>query len=77
MSRSRRKNPFRGITTSESEKADKVAGHRKVRRAVKRAVQAKPDGLLPHERELTSPWSMAKDGKFRFDPRAYPRGMRK
>lgn len=77
MSRSKRKTPVRGITTSESEKAEKVAGHRKVRRAVKQAVASRSEAPLPHERELTNPWAMAKDGKFRFDPRKTPRLMRK
>lgn len=76
MSRSTRKTPVRGITTADSEKADKAAAHRKIRRAVRVAVKQGTD-LLPHERELSNPWSMDKDGKFRFDPQANPKLMRK
>lgn len=76
MSRSHRKTPVRGITSAESEKSDKAASHRKIRRAVRVAVeQGAP--VLPQERELTNPWSMAKDGKTVFDPVANPKLMRK
>jgi len=80
MSRSKRKNPVRGITTSESEKADKVAAHRRVRRRVKTVIQSPPESeteTLPHERELSNPWAMAKDGKARFDPVRHRELLRK
>lgn len=76
MSRSTRKSPVRGITSADSEKADKAAAHRKIRRAVRVAVDRGAD-FLPHGRELSNPWSMAKDGKARFDPQADPKLMRK
>lgn len=76
MSRSNRRAPVRGITSAESEKSEKAASHRKVRRAVRVAI-AREAPVLPQERELTNPWSMAKDGKARFDPAANPKLMRK
>lgn len=76
MSRSRRKTPSRGITTAESEKADKAASHRRLRRAVRRVV-VDLDAVMPVERQLTNPWSMAKDGKRRFDPARDSKLMRK
>jgi hypothetical protein len=33
--------------------------------------------IFPHVRELSHPWSMGKDGKVRFDPKQYPKDMRK
>jgi hypothetical protein len=33
--------------------------------------------ILPHVRELSNQWAMAKDGKTMFDPRANPKDMRK
>ena len=77
MARSKRKTPVRGVTTAESEKADKAASHRKLRRFVKQAIDSAFDTPLPSERQLTDPLSLAKDGKIRFDPRKHPRLMRK
>jgi hypothetical protein len=49
-----------------------------VRRAVNAALQVDWEReVLPHHRELTDPWDMAKDGKIRFDPDASPELMRK
>ena len=78
MARSRKKTPVCGITTARSEKHDKRLANRKVRRAVNQelAVSAAPD-LLAHQRELTDPWTMAKDGKTWFDARRFPEELRK
>jgi hypothetical protein len=76
LSRSRRKTPVRGVTTAESEKADKAASHRRLRRAIRR-IAIDSDAILPVERQLTNPWSMAKDGKMRFDPAKSPELLRK
>jgi len=77
MSRSKRKTPVCGVTTAKSEKADKIASHRKLRRITKQKIQPTLETPLPLERQLTNPWSMAKDGKTRFDPIKYPHLMRK
>lgn len=77
MSRSRRQTPARGITSQESEKQDKAASHRKYRHALKQAIHPELETPLPTERQLTNPWTMAKDGKMRFDTVALPKLMRK
>ena len=78
MSRSRRKSPVCGITTAPSEKRDKQLAHRRERRRVHMVVQGNPDcEVMPHVRELSTPWTMAKDGKLRFDIAQYPALMRK
>lgn len=63
MSRSRRKTPIRGITSAVSEHYDKQAWHRSYRAAVRRQLATEPDSELPHHREFSDPWRMAKDGK--------------
>ena len=83
MGRSRKKTPVGGIyfykLYSDSEKADKRLWHRRMRAAILvRLHAADPDEiLLPHEREVSNVWCMAKDGKCRFDPREHPKFMRK
>lgn len=77
MARSKRKTPVRAVTTAESEKADKVASHRRIRRAVRQIVPRSADAVLPLEKELTNSDSMSKDGKLRFDPKQSPRLLRK
>jgi hypothetical protein len=77
MARSKRKTPVSGVTMAVSEKADKVASHRRHRKALKQALVPTLETPLPLERELTNRRSMAKEGKWRFDPREQPRRMRK
>lgn len=77
MARSRKKQPFTPVSTSTSEKADKVSAHRKERRQVRTLLAVKPDvEVLPHKREISNVWAYAKDGKrYRKAPRA--KDMRK
>lgn len=63
MSRSRRKTPIRGITSAASERSDKQAWHCSYRTAVRRQLANDPDSELPHPRQFSDPWRMAKDGK--------------
>lgn len=64
MSRSRKRTPITGITTASSEKRDKLAAHRRERRRVRTVLHATPSAdVLPHRRELSDPWTYAKDGK--------------
>ncbi|SKA06368.1 hypothetical protein [Novilysobacter spongiicola] len=77
MTRSKRKTPIAGAAAAGSEKDDKQASHRKLRRAVRQLIPSGKDDTLPVEQELTNPWSMAKDGKLYFDPANHPRLMRK
>jgi len=79
MSRSRRKRPFRGITTANSEKKEKRLYNRNFRRTTKQKVNDLDSGadVLPHIQEHSNPWRMEKDGKVRFDPKKQPKQMRK
>ena len=78
MARSRRRSPFCGITTARSEKEEKSASHRKERRSVSVLLVSRPDvELWPVKHEFGDPWSMAKDGKQRFDPNEFPQLARK
>jgi len=61
MSRSRKNTPILGNTTCRSEKADKVAWHRRYRRAVRRLLGI--DEMLHMHWEFSNPWEMGKDGK--------------
>ncbi len=60
MSRSRTKTPIVGMTTCESEKADKAKWHRKFRRAAKMDIEV---GQFISFRQYGSTWCMGKDGK--------------
>lgn len=55
------------MTTSESEKQDKVLYHRSFRRANKQAVHRGAE-VMPHFREHSNPYNWAKDGWQFFDP---------
>jgi hypothetical protein len=66
MSRSRRKNPFRGLG-GNSEKWDKRKNNRRLRRKCQQAIRDGKD-ILPLMREVSDQWLMNKDGKVRLDP---------
>lgn len=76
MSRSRRKTPIVGMTTCESEKADKAQWHRKFRRAARMDVEG---SQFISFRQYGSTWCMGKDGKqYLRDARSrYPECLRK
>jgi hypothetical protein len=77
MTRSRKKTPMFGISTSVSEKADKVAAHKRERRQVRTRLRVEPDApVLPHRREISDVWAYAKDGK-RYRKSASRKDMRK
>ena len=66
------------MTNAASEKQDKRLANRRLRRAVRHTLHVMEcPGLLPHRRELSSPWTMAKDGKHWFDARRFPEELRK
>jgi hypothetical protein len=60
---------------ARSEKRDKRLANRAQRAAERVAMttEQKP----PDRRETSDVWTMEKDGKRRFDPAAWPKGMRK
>lgn len=63
MGKSYRKTPISGITCSESEKDDKKAWHRRHRRKEAEALRAEDYDNVPDIKEVSNPWTMAKDGK--------------
>lgn len=62
MSRSRRKTPIFGITTSETEKKFKQQEHQRERAGVRTALRGEPE-VLPDPKEFGNPWSGPKDGR--------------
>ena len=77
MARSRKKTPIGGITTAESEKADKLSAHRRERRKVRATLATDPQvDVLPHRREVSDVWTFAKDGKY-YQTRVQARDLRK
>ena len=73
MSRSKRKTPVFGIATAKSEKQDKQIWHSRLRSRVRTSLASIPpeqlDGYLaPFRNDVSSVWSMSKDGKRYFHP---------
>ena len=77
MSRSRRKTPIAGVTAAPSDKLSKAVSNRAHRLAVKHATATDPESPPPTMTQALDRWSMAKEGKIRFDPRESPKRMRK
>ncbi len=78
MSRSRRRTPKRGVTVAESEKREKTLARRRLRRRVHVALRGDLEAaVLPHQREVSDPWAMAKDGKLYLGSRAARRDLQK
>jgi hypothetical protein len=78
MSRSRKRTPVWGMSSSSSEKQDKRDYNRRYRHISKQFLHVNPEAeLMPHLRDYSNPWSMSKDGKVRFNPKLYPERMRK
>ena len=69
MSRSTRKTPIFGNTTTPSDKEFKQATNRAMRRA-------RNQGEDPHDKEYGDPWNSAKDGKS-YRAKAQKKDMRK
>ena len=65
MSRSFRKTPIFGMTTSPSEKQDKKIWHSRARATERDRLKAGVDDnhLTTLDREVSNPWSFDKDGK--------------
>lgn len=75
MSRSRKKNPFCGITTARSDRPSKTRAHRQERAAARAAITTGAE--LPSPRAFGDPWDGNKDGKQRLDPERHARNSRK
>jgi hypothetical protein len=77
MSRSRRKTPVAGVTGAPSDRLGKAVSSRAHRQAVKQSIAADPETPPPTTEQALDRWSMPKEGKVRFDPMEWPKGMRK
>lgn len=77
MSRSRKKNPFCGISLAKSEKSDKQIANRKNRRINKEILKTFDDSKLLSIFETSDKWIMAKDGKQMINPLKNPECIRK
>lgn len=78
MSRSKRKKPISGITTSGSEVWDKAKWHRRHRREERERLKVDPLGYVwRSHKEHSSLWNMFKDGKFYWGKEVSPKTMRK
>lgn len=80
MGKSKKKHPFSGITTSETEKKDKQIANKRLRLRTKQKLKhmEDPDAeIFPEKEEVSNVYSFAKDGKCRFDPELHPKLMRK
>lgn len=77
MTRSYKKTPVSGWSTSRSEKADKKLWHSRLRAHERDKISTENYDAIPHVHEVSNPWSMDKDGKWRFEPKEYPSLRRK
>ena len=80
MGKSKKKHPFSGISTSETEKKDKQIANKRLRLRAKQKLKhmEDPDAEVFQEKEeVSNVYSFDKDGKCRFDPEFYPKLMRK
>lgn len=80
MGKSKKKHPFSGITTSETEKKDKQIANKRLRLRTKQKLKhmEDPDAeIFPEKEEVSNVHSFDKDGKCRFDPELHPKLMRK
>lgn len=64
MSRSRKKTPITGVSTTASEKKEKEKLHRRERKRVRQVLAVEPEAeVLPDKRDFGDAESMGKDGK--------------
>lgn len=78
MSRSKKKVSIAGITTAASDKEYKRRYNRRFRRVFKQVLGKNPETvLLPDFRQYSNVWNFGKEGKKWFDPKKYPKLMRK
>ena len=76
MSRSYKKTPICGITTSESEKQDKQIANRRFRRNSRQLVRIGKEPPL-RTREVSNVYTFDKDGRQYFSVIKYPYLLRK
>ena len=78
MSRSNKKSPVIGNTTTSSEKEDKRIANRSERRINKVLLfKADDETGLKAKREVSNVYGFGKDGKQRIDPKKHSKELRK
>ena len=80
MGKFKKKHPFSGIPTSETEKRDKQIANKRLRLRAKQKLKHMEDPdeeVFPEKEEVSNVYNVNKDGKFRFDPELPPKLMRK
>jgi hypothetical protein len=75
MSRSGKKTPIFGFSSSDSEKKDKRMANRSFRHKAKQQIRTGKEPVTDMN-EIMTTWEMAKDGK-RYVKKADPKQMRK
>lgn len=76
MSRSRKKTKIHGIASPDSEAIDKRIWHKRMRARERDRLIIDPESEPTHQKEVSNPWSMGKDGKL-YWPDMPPEMMRK
>lgn len=66
MSRSYKKHPFHGITTTRSEKDDKRYNHKRERAHNRDQLYHNLEEPFTHHHMVSDPWDMSKDGKRKY-----------
>jgi len=78
VARSRRHVPIIGCNAASSEKLEKQAASRSLRRVVREKLRSAPEvDVLPVQREVSDVWLMRKDGKLWVGPELSLKWMRK
>jgi hypothetical protein len=80
MGKSIKKNPFSGMTKSKTNKKDKRIANKQFRMEIKQKLKHMYDPeaeVFPEKEEISNVYNFTKDGKFRFNPKVYPKLMRK
>ncbi len=77
MSRSVKKNPICGWASCDSVKIYRTQENKAKRRKVNILLNSEKYDSFPHEKEYGNEWASPRDGKQRFDPKQWPKGMRK
>ncbi len=70
MSRSRKKTPIHGIAVCDSEAKDKRIWHKRMRSNERDRLIVDPEGVQTHRHDVSSRWTMGKDGKGYFPEHA-------
>lgn len=77
MSRSRKKKPFTGYSTKDSDKYYKQLASRRFRKHEKNLLDQRIFEITEARNKFSESYSFAKDGKQFFNPEDFPKALRK